>query len=138
MGSEMCIRDRSWSLHVWCDGKCFFFARVQSDHHQPACRIVNPSQCGSSEPFMRATRQELRSHSMRLRCNGWGYIWGNFNISRVPREIYKDEARPKATPSCAYGEHGFLALSLFEIVRPSFNFCRIPSVLCYLHDDRMA
>ena len=26
----------------------FFYARLQSDHHQPACRIVNPSQCGSS------------------------------------------------------------------------------------------
>ena len=38
----------------------FFYARVQSDHQQPACRIANLLQCGSSEPLMRAIRQELR------------------------------------------------------------------------------
>ena len=55
-----------WSPHVWCGEECFFFARVQSDHHQPACKIVNPSQCDSSKPLVRAIRQELRSHSMIL------------------------------------------------------------------------
>ena len=126
----------------------FFFARVQSDHHQPACRVVNPSQCGSSEPFMKAIRQELRSHSMRLRFNGWGYIWGIYNISRVPREIYEEEASAEGNAFVRLWRAWLLGAvtlrdrarlqNVFLQARPSFNFCRIPSVLCYLHDDRMA
>ena len=52
------------SLHIWCDAKCFFHARTSSHHHQPACKMVSPSQYGSSEPLMGAIRQELRAHSM--------------------------------------------------------------------------
>ena len=31
------------SLHIWCDAKCFFYARTSSHHHLPACKMVHPS-----------------------------------------------------------------------------------------------
>ena len=52
------------SLHGSCDAKCFFHAHIPSEHRQPACTTVSPLLCGSSEPLMRAIRQELKSHSM--------------------------------------------------------------------------
>ena len=52
------------SLRGSCDAKCFFHAHIPSEHRQPACTTMSPLLCGSSEPLMRAIRQELRSHSM--------------------------------------------------------------------------
>ena len=41
---------------------------------------------------------------------------GVIKLFRAQREKNTKRRRPKATPSCASGEHDFLALLLFEIV----------------------
>ena len=71
------------SLHIRCDAKCFFHARTSSHHHQPACKMVNPSQYGSSKPLMGAIRQELRSHSMIM----WTEVLSSQPKVKMPNSI---------------------------------------------------